>query len=224
LKRSNEDLEQFAYVASHDLQEPLRVVRGYVQLLERKFKGLLDADAEQFIFYIVDGVERMRQLITDLLNYSRVGSLGREFRSINMQALVDRVRENLDKVIAETGATLVYDSLPEVQGDETQLVQLFQNLIGNGIKFRGESPPRIEISARREGDRWVFAVRDNGIGIDREYWDQIFVIFQRLHTRQKYPGTGIGLAICKRILERHGGAIWLESELGKGSTFYFTLR
>ena len=224
LARSNEELEQFAYVASHDLQEPLRVVTGYVQLLERKYKNQLDADADQFLHYIIDGVTRMQQLIADLLNYSRVGSRGKPFQSTNVRAVLDRVLVTLQKAIQESGAAVTCDALPTVLGDDTQLAQLFQNLIGNGIKFRGEQPPRIHLSARREGDRWAFAVRDNGIGIERQYWDQIFVIFQRLHTRQKYPGTGIGLAICKRIVERHGGQIWLESQPGEGTTFHFTLR
>jgi signal transduction histidine kinase len=224
LARSNEELEQFAYVASHDLQEPLRVVTGYVQLLERKYKDRLDADADQFIHYIIDGVTRMQQLIADLLNYSRVGSRGKPFQSTNVRAVLDRVLVNLQNAIEESGAVVTCDALPTVLADETQLIQLFQNLIGNGLKFRGGQPPRIHVSARREGDKWAFAVRDNGIGIERQYWDQIFVIFQRLHTRHKYPGTGIGLAICKRIVERHGGQIWLESQPGEGTTFHFTLR
>lgn len=223
MKRSNEELEQFAYVASHDLQEPLRVVTGYVQLIDRKYKGKLDADADQFILYIVDGVTRMQQLITDLLNYSRVGSRGAAFGRTDMQAVLGRALANLKAVIDETGATVTSDPLPIVHGDETQLAQLLQNLIGNGVKFRGDHPPQIHISARRAGNRWEFAVRDNGIGIDKQYWDQIFVIFQRLHTRQQYAGTGIGLAICKRIVERHGGRIWLDSEPGHGTTFHFTL-
>lgn len=223
LARSNEELEQFAYVASHDLQEPLRVVTGYVQLIERRYKDRLDADASQFFFFIVDGVSRMQQLITDLLNYSRVGTRGAPFRAIHMDEVVDRALANLKPVIAESGATVTFDSLPVVHGDETQLVQVLQNLIGNGIKFRSDQPPRIDVSAHCNGDGWRFAVRDNGIGIDKQYWEQIFVIFQRLHTRHKYPGTGIGLAICKRIVERHGGRIWLDSQPGQGTTFYFTL-
>ena len=223
LARSNEELEQFAYVASHDLQEPLRVVTGYVQLIERKYKDRLDADANQFFFFIVDGVARMQQLITDLLNYSRVGTRAAAFRRVNMQAVLDQALANLKPVIAESGATVTHDSLPTVEGDETQLVQVFQNLIGNGIKFHGDESPRIGVSVRRNGAGWEFAVRDNGIGIDKQYWEQIFVIFQRLHTRQKYAGTGIGLAICKRIIERHRGRIWLDSEPGRGTTFYFTL-
>jgi light-regulated signal transduction histidine kinase (bacteriophytochrome) len=224
LARSNEELEQFAYVASHDLQEPLRVVTGYVQLVERKYKGRLEAEADEFFRYIVDGAARMQQLISDLLEFSRVGTRGTPFQPINVGSVLECVRGNLKAVIEETGATVTCDDwLPTVEADETQMIQLFQNLIGNGIKFRNERPPEIHVSARREGDRWLFAVRDNGIGIERTYWEQIFVIFQRLHTRQKYPGTGIGLSVCKRIVERHGGKIWLDSEPGRGTTFYFTL-
>jgi PAS domain S-box-containing protein len=223
LVRSNEELEQFAYVASHDLQEPLRVVNGYVQLIERKYKDRLDAEADEFIRYIIDGVTRMQQLITDLLNYSRVGTRGAPFRAASVEAVVGRAMANLKRVVEESAAVITRDPLPNVRGDETQLVQLFQNLIANGIKFHSDRSPHIHISARRDGDRWEFAVRDNGIGIERQYWEQIFVIFQRLHTRQKYAGTGIGLAICKRIVERHGGRIWLDSQPGQGTTFYFTL-
>jgi signal transduction histidine kinase len=223
LASSNQELEQFAYIASHDLQEPLRVVIGYVQLIERKYKGHLDADADQFFHYIVEGVARMQQLINDLLNYSRVGTRGLALKETSLDTVLDRALANLKLVIDETGATVTHDALPKVQADETQLVQLFQNLIGNGIKFRSDHPPAIHVSARRDSDHWVLGVRDNGIGIEPAYWEQIFVIFQRLHTRQKYAGTGIGLAICKRIVERHGGRIWLESQLGQGATFYFTL-
>ncbi len=166
----------------------------------------------------------MQQLITDLLEYSRVGTRGRPFQPTSIRTVLDRVRANLKMMIEDSGAAVTYaDPLPEVEADETQLTQLFQNLIGNGIKFRSDRPPQIHVSARRNGDGWVFAVRDNGIGIEPQYWEQIFVIFQRLHTRQKYPGTGIGLAVCKRIVERHGGKIWLDSQPGQGTTFYFTL-
>jgi PAS domain S-box-containing protein len=224
LARSNEELEQFAYIASHDLQEPLRVIIGYVQLLERKYKDHLDEDADQFIHYIIDGSTRMQQLINDLLNYSRVGTRGTGLYPTNLQTVLDRVLANLNTVIKETGATVTHDAMPTIQGDETQLVQLFQNMIGNGIKFHGEQPPCIHISAHQNSNHWELAVRDNGIGIEPQYWDQIFVIFQRLHTRKKYPGTGIGLAICKRIVERHGGRIWLDSQPGQGTTFFFTLQ
>lgn len=223
LVRSNRELEQFAYIASHDLQEPLRVISGYLQLLQRRYQGRFDADADQFIEYAVDGSKRMQQLIADLLEYSRVGRRGKEFQSTNLEEVLAESLRMLQRGMGETGAVVTHDPLPTVQGDRTQLTQLFQNLIGNGIKFRGESRPEIHVSARADGDRWVLSVRDNGIGIDRQYWDQVFVIFQRLHSRQKYSGTGIGLAICKRIVERHGGRIWLESHPGKGSTFYFTI-
>ena len=223
LTRSNEELEQFAYVASHDLQEPLRVVVGYVQLLERRYKDRLDADAHQFIQYIVEGVARMQQLISDLLNYSRVGSKGKPFGDVDLNAVLDRALSNLEAVIEESGAIVTSDPLPEVSGDETELTQLFQNLIGNAVKYRSERRPEIHVSAERDGHQWVFAVRDNGIGIEREYWDRLFVIFQRLHTRKKYAGTGIGLAVCKRIVKRHCGKIWLDSQPGQGSTFFFTL-
>jgi len=223
LARSNQELEQFAYVASHDLQEPLRVVTGYVQLIERRFKGQLDADTHQFIDYIVDGASRMRQLITDLLNYSRVGTRGEPMAPTALDAVLRRVLADLREGVAESGSVVTHDVLPTVLADETQLAQLFQNLIGNAIKFRSERRPEIHISASRDGNGWILSVRDNGIGIEKQYWDQVFVIFQRLHTRQKYPGTGIGLAICKRIVERHGGRIWLDSTPGQGTTFYFTL-
>jgi PAS domain S-box-containing protein len=223
LTQSNRELEQFAYVASHDLQEPLRVVVGYVQLIERRYKDRLDADADEFIHYITDGVTRMQQLINDLLNYSRIGTRGKQFQTTDMRKVLDRALTNLQKVVEEGGAKITCDSLPSVRGDEIQLVQLLQNLIGNGIKFHSERPPEIDVSARRDGDQWVFAVHDNGIGIEPQYWEQIFVIFHRLHTRQRYAGTGIGLAICKRIVERHGGHIWLDSQPGQGTTFFFTL-
>jgi signal transduction histidine kinase len=223
LARSNEELEQFAYVASHDLQEPLRVISGYVQLIEHKYKGQLDADADQFLNYIVDGATRMRQLITDLLDYSRLATRGKPLRPTNLQEVLDHVRADLKGVIEESGAVLTCGPLPTVRGDEIQLTRLFQNLVGNALKFRSDHPPKIDVSASRDGDRWTLAVRDNGIGIERQYWERIFVIFQRLHTRHKYPGTGIGLAICKRIVERHGGTIWLDSRPGEGTTFYFTL-
>ncbi|MEN6452297.1 MAG: ATP-binding protein, partial [Thermoguttaceae bacterium] len=223
LAHSNEELEQFAYVASHDLQEPLRVITGYVQLIDHKYRGSLDADAEQFLHYIVDGAARMRQLITDLLDYSRVGTRGKPLKPTDLGKVTSHVLSDLRSVIEESGAVVKCGPLPTVAGDEIQLGRLFQNLIANAIKFRGERSPEIEVSARRDGDHWVISVRDNGIGIEPKYWDRIFVIFQRLHTRQKYPGTGIGLAICKRIVERHGGTIWLDSQPGQGTTFYFTL-
>ncbi len=224
LQRSNEELRHFAYVASHDLQEPLRVVAGYLQLLERRYKHKLDADADRFIQFAVEGAAYMEQLINDLLAYSRLSSAAKPFRPTDMQAVLSKVLAILQHSIAESGAVITSEPLPAVVADETQMTQLFQNLIANAIKFRSERPPEIHVSARRENGLCTFAVRDNGIGIDREYWDQIFVIFQRLHTREKYKGTGIGLAICKKIVERHGGRIWVDSMPGEGTTFYFSIQ
>jgi two-component system, OmpR family, phosphate regulon sensor histidine kinase PhoR len=223
LRRSNQDLEQFAYVASHDLQEPLRMVTAYMDLLESTYKGRLDKDADQFIAFAVEGAHRMQQLINDLLTYSRVTARWKEPRRVEVQAAFDRAVADLRGMIAETGTEIAHDPLPEVQGDETQLAQLLMNLFSNAIKFRGDQPPRIRLGASREAGQWVFSVRDNGIGMEPRDFDRIFQVFQRLHTRQKYAGSGIGLAICKRIVDRHGGRIWVESEPGRGSTFYFTI-
>jgi PAS domain S-box-containing protein len=223
LARSNAELQQFAYVASHDLQEPLRMVASYTQLLGRRYKGRLDADADDFIAYAVDGATRMQQLINDLLAYSRVGTHGQELVPTDCTDVFERVVADLGAAIAESGAVVTRDALPSVLGDPRQLGQLFQNLIANAIKFHGDEPARVHVTAEREGAMWRFAVRDEGIGIAPEYVDRIFVIFQRLHTQAEYPGTGIGLAICKRIAERHGGRIWVESQPGRGTTFYFTL-
>ena len=223
LARSNKDLEQFAYVASHDLQEPLRVVTGHLQLIERRYKDRIDADANDFIHFAVDGAARMQQLISDLLDYSRVGTQGRPFAPTNLETVLDTALLHLQVVIGDTGAVVTRDPLPTVEADELQWIRLLQNLIGNAIKYRGERRPEIHVSARQDQGRWVFSVGDNGIGIEPQYWEKIFAIFQRLHTRQKYPGTGIGLAICKRIVERHGGRIWLESQPGQGTTFYWTI-
>jgi signal transduction histidine kinase/DNA-binding response OmpR family regulator len=222
LNRSNADLEQFAYVASHDLQEPLRMVSSYCQLLEQRYKGKLDEKADKYITYAVDGATRLRRLINDLLEYSRVGTRIKELKPVDSQRAFAQAFANLHKLIEETNAVVMSDPLPTVIGDELQLVSLFQNLIGNAIKFQGEESPRVYVSAERKGDDHVFTVQDNGVGIDPQFFDRIFVIFQRLQTTTKYPSTGIGLAICKKIVERHGGRIWVESEPGKGSAFYFT--
>ena len=224
LGRSNADLQQFAYVASHDLQEPLRMVSSYTQLIARRYKGKLDADADEFIAFAVDGANRMQRLILDLLAYSRVNTAGRQFEPTAMETVLKAALNNLTGAVKESQAIITHDPLPAVMGDDKQLAQLFQNLLSNAVKFGGAQPPRIHISAKQTDGEWLFSVRDHGIGLDPQYADRIFVIFQRLHTREEYPGTGIGLAICKKIVERHGGRIWVESELGKGATFYFTMR
>lgn len=223
LARSNADLEQFAYVASHDLQEPLRAVVSYLQLLERRYRAQLDERADRYIGHAVDGARRMQALINDLLTYSRVGRRGEELAPVDAEAMLDRVLASLRVAIEESGATVTHDPLPTVVVDATQFGQLLQNLVGNGIKFRGEDPPRVHVSAEREDDAWLFSVRDNGIGIAPEYRERVFVLFQRLHGRDEYAGTGIGLAVCKKIVERHGGTLWVESAPGGGSTFRFTI-
>jgi PAS domain S-box-containing protein len=223
LVRSNAELQQFAYVASHDLQEPLRMISSYTQLLMRRYGKLFDADAKEFMDFIVDGAARMKQLIEDLLAYSRVGTRGRGLAPTGAQGALDQALANLRASIEATGATVTYDALPTVHADESQLVQLFQNLVGNALKFKGAEAPRIHVAARDEGAEVVLSVRDNGIGIDPQYFERIFVIFQRLHSKAEYDGTGIGLAICKKIVDRHGGRIWVESQPGRGSTFYCTL-
>jgi signal transduction histidine kinase len=224
LKRSNLELEQFAYVASHDLQEPLRMVTSYTQLIEQRYKGKLDADADEFIGYAVDGANRMRRLIDDLLSYSRVTRRGNPFKPTESQLALDVALKNLQMLIEENGAVVTHDQLPEVMADEGQLVQILQNLISNAIKFHSKETPRVHVSAKHlQEAEYLFSVQDNGIGIDPQYFDRLFKIFQRLHTKEEYPGTGIGLALCKRIVERHGGRIWLESQPGKGTTTYFTL-
>jgi light-regulated signal transduction histidine kinase (bacteriophytochrome) len=223
LERSNRELELFAYVASHDLQEPLRMVASYTQLLARRYKDKLDADAQEFTAFAVDGAIRMQKLINDLLMYSRVGTKGKPFEPIEGEEILRAVLSNLKIAIQESGAIVSHDPLPTIHGDPVQLIQVFQNLIGNAIKFRGSAPPRVHVGVEKKERQWTFSVRDNGIGIDRQYFDRIFVIFQRLHTREEYPGTGIGLAVCKKIVERHGGRIWVESESGKGTTFFLTI-
>ena len=224
LERSNEELEQFAYVIAHDLREPARMVKGYLNLLVQRYQGQLDEKADMFIDYAVDGAERMQEMIDALLDLSRIGTRGEEFTPTDAEAVLERTLRALGRAIEDAEAEVTSDPLPTVLADEAQLAQVFQNLIANGIKFRQEDePPRVHISAEREGDEWVFSVADNGIGIDPKQADRIFQIFQRLHTEEEYPGLGIGLALCKRIVERHGGRIWMESEPGAGSTFYFTI-
>lgn len=223
LERSNGELQRFAYVASHDLQEPLRTVASYVQLIERRYGDRLDADGKDFMAFIVDGARRMQSMVNDLLTLSRVGERGADLVPTSADEALDRAMRDLALALSESGATVTRAPLPTVRGDARQLEQLFANLLGNAMKFAGSHPPRIEITAHRVGPQWAFSVRDHGIGIEPEYFDRIFVIFQRLHSRDEYPGTGIGLALCKKIVERHGGRIWVESELGRGATFNFTL-
>jgi signal transduction histidine kinase len=223
LERSNKDLEQFAYVASHDLQEPLRMVSSYTQLLAKRYEGQLDDKARKFIGYAVDGALRMQRLINDLLTYSRIGTEGKPRAAVDAHAIVGEALRNLAAAIEESGAVVSTENLPIVRADASQLAMVFQNLIGNAIKFRGPEEPRVHVGVADRAGEWVFSVRDNGIGIDPQYADRLFVIFQRLHTRQQYPGTGIGLAVCKRIVERHGGRVWFESEPGSGSTFFFSI-
>jgi signal transduction histidine kinase len=224
LSRSNEDLERFAYVASHDLQEPLRAITGFLGLLKIEFGTRLDDTAREYINFAVEGAERMSQLINDLLNYSRIGSREAEPASVDLNDVLSTAIANLHSSIKDVNATVTHDQLPTVLADYSQAVQVFQNLIGNGIKFRDKSRPcRVHVGSRWSNDGWTLWVNDNGIGIPREHFEKIFIVFQRLHTREKYPGTGIGLAICKRIVERHGGRIWIESMVGEGSSFFFTL-
>ncbi|MGB6873012.1 MAG: ATP-binding protein [Dehalococcoidia bacterium] len=222
-QRSNTELEQFAYVISHDLQEPLRMVSSYTQLLAKRYSSKLDADADEFIAYAVDGAKRMQVLLHDLLEYSRVGTRGKPFSLVNCEHIVEQAMANLKIAIEECGASVSYDVLPTIIGDEGQLLRLFQNLIGNAIKFRREETPEVHISAQRRNNMVTFSVKDNGIGIDPKHSQSIFEIFRRLHTRDEYPGTGMGLAICKKIVERHGGHISVQSQAGQGSTFYFSV-
>jgi light-regulated signal transduction histidine kinase (bacteriophytochrome) len=223
LARSNQELEQFAYVASHDLQEPLRAVTGYLGLIEKQLGDQLEDKVRHHVDGAVQGASRMHTLITDLLALSRVGTRGHALQPAGLDAVLDQALEGLGASVRETGATIARDPLPILRVDASQMAQLFQNLIGNALKFRGERPPEIHVSAERKPDQWVLGVRDNGIGIESQYFERIFLIFQRLHTRKHYSGTGIGLAICKKIVERHGGAIWVESQPGQGSTFYFSI-
>ncbi len=223
LKRSNAELDQFASVASHDLQEPLRMVTSYLGLLQRRCAGQVDPEGEKFITYAVDGASRMRVLIDDLLAWSRVGTRAKPFTATNFETVLASVLRDLELTLRESGAQVTHDPLPTLLADPVQIAQLLQNLIGNAVKFHGAEAPHIHVSAQPAGRLWDFAIRDNGIGIDPKYFELIFTIFQRLHTRAEYPGTGIGLAVCKKIVERHGGTIWIESSPGAGSTFRFTI-
>lgn len=225
LAKSNRELEQFAYVASHDLQEPLRMVASYLKLIERRYKEKLDKDGHEFIDFAVDGAKRMQRLIQDLLSYSRVGTKAKPFAPTECEAVYKEATKNLKVIIEEHKANVNHDSLPKVSADKGQLIQLFQNLIGNALKFCKNRTPDIHVSAKQDdkNKNWIFGIKDNGIGIASEYQERIFQIFQRLHTRDEYEGTGIGLAVCKKIVERHGGKIWIESEVGKGTTFWFTV-
>jgi PAS domain S-box-containing protein len=223
LARSNAELEQFAYVASHDLQEPLRMVASYTQLLGKRYADKLEGDAREFMAYIVDGAARMKQLIEDLLAYSRVGTRGKEFTRVKLETVFERARINLRGALEDSGGEMTHEPLPEVQGDEWQLVQLLQNLAGNALKFRGSEPPRVHVSFLEKENEFEIAVQDNGIGIEAQYFERIFMVFQRLHDKGQYPGTGIGLAICKKVIDRHHGRIWVESVPGQGSCFKFTL-
>lgn len=223
LKRSNRELQQFAYVASHDLQEPIRMVASFTQLLERRYKGRLDDDADDFIKFIVEGATRMQHLIEDLLTYSRVTTSAEPFNKIDLEDVFKESIANLKLMIDETNAEITHDPLPRVSADRSQIIQLFQNLLGNSMKFKGKEDPKIHISVNRDDYSWVFEFADNGIGISPDHQERIFRVFQRLHTREEYPGTGIGLAVCEKIVQRHGGRIWIESKPGEGAKFFFTL-
>ena len=224
LERSNEELAHFAHVASHDLQAPLHIITSFLQLLQKRYGGQLDATANEFIGFAVDGAEQMKQLINDVLAYARVGTQDRSQEAVEVQLVLDTVLQNLSVAVSEAEAKVTWDPLPRVWGDRSQLVQLLQNLVGNALKYRGEAPPEVHLRARREGDRWRISISDNGIGLKMKHAEQIFVVFNRLHSRDEFEGSGIGLATCKRILDNHGGKIWVESTEGEGSTFHFTLR
>lgn len=224
LIHSNNELEQFAYITSHDLQEPLRSISSFTELLAHRYKDKLDPEADEFINYIINGTKRMQQMINDLLILSRINTKGKEFVPTNIKDVINKALENLHSLVDRNQAVITVDNMPIASIDETQFTQLFQNLIDNAIKFRNKDViPQIHISAREEGDKWILSVKDNGIGIDPDNFRKLFVIFQRLHSKEEYPGTGIGLVICKKIIERHNGKIWIESRLGEGSTFYFSI-
>ncbi len=223
LLHSNQELEQFAYVASHDLQEPLRMVASYTQLLEKRYNDILDEKGRKYIFFAVDGANRMQQLINDLLSFSRVGAKSKEFKETDLNVVYAKATANLEIAIQESQAQVSRDQLPVIWGDDVQLIQLFQNLIGNALKFHGNNTPQVRVSVEENEQGWNLCVSDNGIGLDEKYKDRIFIIFQRLHTREEYKGTGIGLAVCKKIVERHGGRIWVESKIGEGAKFFFSI-
>ncbi|MFX0005028.1 MAG: ATP-binding protein, partial [Candidatus Hermodarchaeota archaeon] len=223
LKRSNEDLQQFAYVASHDLQEPLRAIVSFSQLLEEKYRDKLDKDGTEFIHFITDGAKKMNTLIKDLLSYSRITTHAQPSKLTNLEKILKDAIFNLQEAIKESGTIITHDDLPILKVDKTQFIQLFQNLLSNAIKFRRQETPKIHIGVKKINNEWLFSVKDNGIGIESKYFDKLFNIFYRLHTKEEYPGTGIGLPICKKIVQRYGGKIWVESEFGKGSAFYFTI-
>ena len=223
LGRSNEELQQFAYVAAHQLQQPLRTVASYTQLLSRRYQGKLDSAADEFIDYAVDGASHMKTLLDDLLRYSQIGQLHLDFQATDCEVVLGRALATLRTTLEDTGGVVTHDPLPSVMAAGSQLGQVFQNLIGNALKYWSDQPPGVHVAARQIDGNWQFSIKDNGIGIDPQYADRIFTIFQRLHKREEYSGTGIGLAICKKIVERHGGQIWVESAVGKGSTFFFTI-
>lgn len=223
LGRSNAELQQFVHVASHDLKEPLRTINSFVQLLQMKLKGALDPEAEEYIKYVVEGAHRIQQLIGDLLSYTRLGAQSYSPQKVDLEKVLDNALSNLNIAIVESRAEIHRDPLPQLVADPTYMLLLFQNLIGNALKFRDKKPPRIRITARQKDDHWSFSVEDNGIGIDPQYFSKIFTVFQRLHSRDQYPGTGIGLALCKKVVEQQGGRIWVESQVGVGSNFSFTI-
>jgi light-regulated signal transduction histidine kinase (bacteriophytochrome) len=224
LKRSSDELQQFSYIAAHDLQEPLRMVVSYTQLLAKRYKGRLDADADEFLSFAVDGAHRMQLLIQGLLAYCRVETTGKDLLETSSQSALEWALVKLQGAIEDSGSVVTHDPLPTVTADSSQLAQLFENLVGNAIKYHGVDPPRVHVSAKRYSDgEWIFSVRDNGIGIDSQYFEKIFVMYQRLHGRKEISGTGVGLTVCKKIAQRHGGRIWVESSLGNGSTFYLVL-
>ncbi|MFX1551583.1 MAG: ATP-binding protein [Promethearchaeota archaeon] len=223
LKRSNEDLQQFAYVASHDLQEPLRAIVSFSQLFEEKYKDKVDKNGAEFIHFVTDGAKKMNTLIKDLLSYSRITTHAQPSKLTNLEKILKEAIFNLQEAIKESSAVITHDKMPILKVDKTQFIQLFQNLLSNAIKFRRQEPPKIHVGVKQINDEWLFSVKDNGIGIESKFFDKLFNIFYRLHTKEEYPGTGIGLPICKKIVQRYGGKIWVESEFGKGSTFYFTI-